>query len=68
MDIYFGDHVLDATESQQRKLAAKKNRIANYHQSKLLEPASNWQEGENRLTRRVRGFLNKYAKGVEIDG
>lgn len=68
MDIYFGDHVLDATEPQQRKLAAKKNRIANYHQSKLLEPASNWQEGENRLTRRVRGFLNKYAKGVEIDG
>ncbi|WGO97813.1 alpha/beta hydrolase family protein [Saccharophagus degradans] len=68
MDIFFGDHVLDATEPDQRKMAAKKNRIAHYHQSKLLEPSANWQEGENRLTRRVRGFLNKYAKGVEIDG
>lgn len=68
MDIYFGDHVLDSTEPAERKLAAKKNRIANYHQAKLMEPAVNWQEGENRLTRRVRGFLNKYAKGVEIDG
>lgn len=68
LDVYFGDHVLDQTEPKLRKQAAKKNRVEAFHQVKLMAPSANWQQGENRLTRRVRGFLNKYAKGVEIDG
>lgn len=68
LDVYFGDHILDESEPQLRKKAAKKQRLKAYHQVKLLIPSANWQQGENRLTRRVRGFLNKYAKGVEIEG
>ena len=32
----------------------------------ILKPDETEYGEDNRLTRRVRGFLNKYAKGVEI--
>lgn len=65
-DLYFDEHYLDATEVQERLLLAKKYQLPHYHQLRLLRPAASEYGEENRLTRRVRGFLNKYAKGVEI--
>jgi len=72
LDVYSGDHFLDESESASRLIAAKKHRLLYYQQYKILEPStfnnSASSLDENRMTRRVRGFLNKYAKGVEIEG
>ncbi len=66
LDLFFDNHYQDGTEVQQRIEAARYNQIKHYYPVKLLEPTSEIFEGENRMTRRVRGFLNKHAKGVEI--
>ena len=70
LDLYYGDHYLDESEAAARLLAAKKHRLMYFQQFKILEPSSTPHDGktENRLTRRIRGFLNKYAKGVEVEG
>lgn len=66
LDLYFDDHYQDFTEADLRLKSARLNHIEHYYQVKLMEPTSEIFEGENRMTRRVRGFLNKHAKGVEI--
>lgn len=67
LDIYYGDHFLDQIEVQQRKKAAATNGIQHYYQVKILRPDGESFKSENRLTRRIRGFLNKHAKGVEVE-
>ncbi len=67
LDIYFGDHFLDHMETRKRKVLAREKNIKHYYQLKVLRPSDSTLDNENRLTRRVRGFLNKHAKGVEID-
>lgn len=66
LDIYFGTHYLDQKEARERLAAATNRHNGNYFQVKVLEPSAEIFDGENRLTRRIRGFLNKHAKGVEI--
>ena len=74
LDIFYGDHFLDEPEAAARLKAAKKNRLLYYQQYKMMAPTNLYDidstddRSENRLTRRVRGFLNKHAKGVEIEG
>jgi hypothetical protein len=67
LDVFFGTHFRDPFEISNRRKAAKKNRLSTYYQLKLLEPSSTVFAGENRLSRRIRGFLNNNAKGVEIE-
>lgn len=67
LDVFFGNHYLDQYESDKRHTAAKTNRLSAYIQLKLMVPSTTVFNGENRLSRRIRGFLNKHAKGVEID-
>ncbi len=67
LDLYYGEHFLDEVETLQRAKAARAKGILNYYQLKVLRPTSTDATSENRLTRRVRGFLNKHAKGVEIE-
>ncbi|MFT7560614.1 MAG: hypothetical protein ACI93R_002536 [Flavobacteriales bacterium] len=67
LDIFSGGHYLDGLESGKRAKAAKANRLNTYIQLKLLTPTTTLFKGENRLSRRVRGFLNRYAKGVEVE-
>ncbi|PCK09790.1 MAG: hypothetical protein COA42_02440 [Alteromonadaceae bacterium] len=68
LDIHFGQHHNDALEAKVRRKEAKKKRIIHYYQIKMMPPSANTIfDGENRLTRRVRGFLNKHARGVEIE-
>lgn len=67
LDVFFGTHFRDPFEIDNRKIAAQKNRLTTYYQLKLLEPTTTVFSGENRLSRRIRGFLNNNAKGVEIE-
>ncbi|WNO08592.1 DUF3530 family protein [Teredinibacter sp. KSP-S5-2] len=66
LDIYFDTHYLDQKEARERLESATNRHKGNYFQVKVLEPSAEIFDGENRLTRRIRGFLNKHAKGVEI--
>lgn len=66
LDLYYDEHFLDTMQSQERLALAQKYRLPYYHQLKILKPDETEYGEDNRLTRRVRGFLNKYAKGVEI--
>jgi len=66
LDIYYGDHFLDPLESRKRKQASVNARMTDYYQVKIMRPTETGQTFENRLTRRIRGFLGKHAKGVEV--
>ncbi len=68
LDVYFDNHVADQMESKKRLKAARRAKHKDYYQIKIAEPSTRFHDDENRLTRRVRGFLNRFAKGVEIEG
>lgn len=67
LDIYFNTHYLDGQEAKERKVAATANAAKPYIQIKLLPPSHVLFDDENRFTRRIKGFLNTQAKGVEIE-
>jgi hypothetical protein len=67
LDIYFGTDVRDPTEAEQRRKFARRQGFEVYQQLRLPEIANNRMLGENRLARRVRGFLSKHAKGAKVD-
>ena len=67
LDIYFDEHYLDNIEAQARKKAAKSNNMNTYFLVKLLTPTHHIFDDENRFTRRVRGFLDQHARGVEVE-
>lgn len=67
LDIYFNEHYLDDIEAQARKKAAKGNNMHTYFLVKLLTPTRSIFDDENRFTRRVRGFLDQHARGVEVE-
>lgn len=67
LDIYFDEHYLDDIEAQARKKAAKGNNMSAYFLVKLLKPIQSIFDNENRFTRRVRGFLDQHARGVEVE-
>jgi len=66
LDIYYDNHLLDPLERKKRMNTARSRKFEHYYQIKLLRPTDTNSDHENRLTRRVRGFLNKHAKGVEV--
>ncbi|VUD40370.1 hypothetical protein TDB9533_00156 [Thalassocella blandensis] len=68
LDVYFGDHHLDATESKERKLFTQQNNFTQYFQVKIEPPSTEVFDGETPLTRRIRGFINKHARGVKVGG
>ncbi len=77
LDIYFGyqQHTLRA--AQKRLHMARRAKFPQYQQLHLPETVSlptvnrfntgNRQVGANRLTQRIRGFLQKHARGVAVD-
>ena len=67
LDIYFGQDQRDKIESQARKKYALRNGFQTYQQILLPELAHNTMLDSNRLTRRVRGFLQLHARGVKVD-
>lgn len=68
LDVLYQTHYLDYTEAKARKMKARRLGFMNYTQVRLLEPSTTIFNDENRLSRRVRGFLDRHAKGVEVGG
>ena len=66
LDVYLNQHFLDEYEPKDRKKRARENRITNYVQVSIRADNAEAFESENQVTRRIRGFLNRHAKGVEI--
>lgn len=64
----FTDLDLDTlAAAQQRRQAAKQKGYENYVQRRLPPPnEANPEAGETLLTKAIRGFLQKHAKGVEL--
>lgn len=71
LDLYFphkGEKIAEIARNQakQRKAAAKAQGFKTYLQAAIPYPERDLSEEENALSRRIRGFLNKYARGVEL--
>lgn len=67
MDIYYGN-AWGMEEVKLRKSEARSKKYETYLQVKLMPPSTSDETTfENPLTRRVRGFLDSHARGVEVD-
>ncbi|MFL0810537.1 MAG: alpha/beta hydrolase family protein [Agarilytica sp.] len=66
LDIYYGEHYLDDIETKARYRSTREKGVAHYYQVKMMRPTGSDEDHENRLTRRIRGFLDRHAKGVEV--
>lgn len=76
LDIYFGRRRYDMEAARLRKQMARRAQFKVYQQVHLPETAAlhrasphsnNSQNGANRLTQRIRGFLQSHARGVKVD-
>ncbi len=67
LDIYLGQDERDHLEAKTRRKYARRKNYTTYQQLQLPVLASNTMLGENRLSRRVRGFLENYARGIKVD-
>ncbi len=67
LDIYFGRDRRNSFDAEQRKRYAQRNMHKIYTQVQLPIMSEVSQQGENRLSRRIRGFLQEHARGVKVD-
>jgi len=67
LDIFFGLDQRNALDAEQRKRYAQRNMHKVYRQVQLPVMSEVAQQGENRVSRRIRGFLQEYARGVKVD-
>lgn len=63
LDIYFDDSEHSKQNAEKRKAEAARAGLAVYRQQRLPLNSSKLAQGENPLSKRVRGFLNRYARG-----
>mgnify|MGYP003683029055 CR=1 FL=1 len=67
LDVYVGQDDRNQSEAKERRKYAHRKNYEVYQQIRLPELARNTMLGENRLSRRVRGFLESHSRGVKID-
>ncbi len=67
LDVYLGHDERDQKDAKQRLKYARRGGYQVYQQLRLPEMARNTMLGENRLSRRIRGFMEAHAQGVKID-
>jgi len=67
LDIFTQNHYLDQLEPQARKTKARQKHLKNYSQVQIMPPVFETHTGENILVKRIRGFLDRHARGVEIN-
>lgn len=67
LDVYTGVNNRDRQEAKQRLKSSRLNNYSVYQQIRLPIVAHNSMLGENRLSRRIRGFLESHARGVKVD-
>ncbi len=63
LDIYFDDSEHSKRNAEKRKAEATRAGLAVYRQQRLPLNSNKLAQGENPLSKRVRGFLNRYARG-----
>ena len=63
LDLYEGLHLADAVDVEARRNAAKRAGLDIYQQLRLPD----YGPDQQLLIKRVRGFLDKHAKGVKVD-
>jgi hypothetical protein len=68
LDIYFDSDPRNISDARARRQYARQQRYAVYQQVQMPAMAATLLQEENRLSRRVRGFLQKYAQGAEMQG
>lgn len=66
LDIYLGLDYRDQREAQQRKTAGRQLAPGQYVQTALPRVATIWSAREDRLSKRIRGWLDRTASGFEI--
>ena len=67
LDVFAKTHYEKSLAAKDRKKHAKLNRIKTYIQHGYTVNTAKTTQNATAITRRVRGFLNGYARGVEID-
>ena len=67
LDIYTGGQQRDHLEAEQRLKSSRRRGFAIYQQLHFPDPGQTTSQGENLLSRRIRGFLDRHAKGVKVD-
>lgn len=68
LDIYFKQNARNAHDARKRKKIAKVQGVKFYQQVAINELSGERSWGENKLSRRIRSFLDKNASGVEVEG
>jgi len=63
LDVFFGSDPKTLAEAKRRKQHAKRNGLEIYQQLKLPLLNNQLSLGENNLSKRIRGFINRHAKG-----
>jgi len=64
LDIFYIQTPEMEQDARRRKIAAQRMRFRQYEQLKIA-PMTNRHQEENRLTKRVRGWLNRNARGTQ---
>lgn len=64
LDVYFGNQETTIAAAKRRKQMANRQKMATYRQIRLSELNGMLSLGENRLSKRIRGFIERHAKGV----
>ncbi len=68
LDLFLGVDYRDPREASARLYAGRELPQGQYTQTELPRTAPNWQQQEDRLTKRVRGWLDKHAAGHTVIG
>jgi hypothetical protein len=67
IDLYFGLDYRDGREAKARKKVSRGFAKGQYMQLKLPLIDTNWQNEDDWLTKRIRGWLDRRAAGFEVD-
>ncbi len=67
LDLYYRTDLRDQREAERRRQQARRQRLENFVQLRMPRQISELDADKNPLLRRVRGFLDRYAAGMEID-
>ncbi|MGS2717162.1 DUF3530 family protein [Eionea flava] len=66
LDIYTATNLQNQQDAKMRKVLSKKNKAIAYKQLKVSELSYEKSWKENRLSRRIRSFLDAYIQGIEV--
>lgn len=66
LDIYTTHDQRNQQDAKYRRIKAQRKKVLTYQQVKLSEMSRETVWGENRLSRRIRSFLEAHASGIEV--